>query len=209
MSTMFKLILSLVAVAALVVGCSQHADNTGVPTGPEAVMSTHFSGFNGTIQTATLHVFVNGASGHPVHAHRITSDWEEMVVTWNNFGGFDGTSQGSFMSDGIGWRSVDVTTLVQAWLDGDFPNYGFLLKQVDHAFPRTDLNSREAADFHPMLEVCFDNGAGTTCAMLPATGDASIFENHPDDNTGAVPELFVGWFDATQLEKNALIRFAA
>lgn len=85
------------------------------------------------LQSATLYIYSNLPSGQPIYVHRITTDWEELVVTWNSFGGnFDPSIIGSFTPITTGWYSVDLTFLVQSWLNGTYPDYGILLRQ-DHA----------------------------------------------------------------------------
>ena len=203
-----RLLLALLALAAVMAGCSNDFDQTGTLTAPNSGLASAVGlQADGDIQSATLYVYVNQYSGHDVQVHRITSDWDEMTVTWNNFGGaFDPTDMGAFTSDDYGWKTADVTGLVQGWLDGDFDNFGLLLKQGDLLVPRTHLASRET-EFAPMLEICYASAEGPVCTELTAIADASIFENYPNDNTGAVQELFIGWYSVETLEKQCLIRF--
>ena len=55
--------------------------------------------------------------------------WSEDSVTWNtNMTIHPDTLQRADYPDGAeAWWSIDVTTIVQRWLDDDFANYGFLL----------------------------------------------------------------------------------
>ena len=47
---------------------------------------------------------------YTVYGHRITAPWTEYGVTWFNFGGaYDGAVAGSFVADGTGWRTMDLT----------------------------------------------------------------------------------------------------
>ena len=52
------------------------------------------------------------------------------MVTWSNQPSVYGTQVGSF-SPGTGWRAytVDLTDLVQDWVDGSATNYGIMLKR--------------------------------------------------------------------------------
>jgi hypothetical protein len=202
-----RLLVLPIAVAIVIAGCSQNPEQNNVVTGPN--LSAQYVPMAGdAVTSATLYVFVYKESGHDVTVHRITSDWAEATVTWNNFGGaFNGGVEGSFASDGYGWRTADVTALVTGWSDGDYANFGLLLKQAFQEFPRTWMNSRENAEYHPYLEVCYSTADGPVCHQYPALADASITENDPDGNYGSVEFLFAGWPSATNAEKQAMIRF--
>ena len=202
-----KLLLLPIAVAILIAGCAQNHDETGMVTGPN-LSAAYVPAAGDAVTSATLYVYVNQISGKEVTAHRITSDWTEGGVTWDNFAGaFDGTTAGSFMSDAYGWKTVDITSLVTGWSDGDFSNYGVLLKQGYQETPRTWMNSRENAANHPYLEVCYSTAGGPVCQQYPALADASIAQNYPTDNFGFVVDLWAGWPSTTDAEKQALLRF--
>jgi hypothetical protein len=82
------------------------------------------------LQSASFHVFVNIPSNQTIYVHRITADWMESTVTWDNFNNsYDPTVLTSFTADLTGYYYVDVTGLVQDWLDGTYDNYGILLRQ--------------------------------------------------------------------------------
>lgn len=203
-------ILLLLAVMSFVgIGCE--SDRELVVTSPEnAPLSSAMSGFTSVddIISATLNVYVNQASGHTVSLHRVTQDWDEMTVTYSSFGGnYDAAVVGTFMSDDTAWKTIDVTDLVKSWIDGSNGNFGILLEQEDQTSPRTELNSREAAANNPYIELCYVVDGGTNCELLVAVGDAYIYELYPDANTGDKPELNIGWYSETDLEKQALIKF--
>lgn len=202
-----KLLILPIAVAILIAGCAQNHNETGMVTGPN-MSAAYVPTAGDAITSATLYVFVNQFSGREVTAHRITSDWGEGTVTWNNFAGaFDGTATGSFMSDAYGWKTVDVTSLVTGWSGGAFANYGILLKQGYQQTPRTWMNSRENAENHPYLEVCYSTAGGPVCQQYPDLADASIAQNYPTDNFGLLDVIWTGWPSTTDAEKQALLRF--
>lgn len=79
-----------------------------------------------------------------VKAYEVTSEWTEgdgatSGVTWNYRdkngpvpwtaagGDYNTTTAGSFNIKSTGWYSIDLTTLVQEWIDGSAPNYGIIL----------------------------------------------------------------------------------
>lgn len=167
-----------------------------------------------TISSATLSLYLTLVHGHTVNIHRITAPWAELGVTWNNFGGsYDPTVEASFVADAVGWKSVDVTALVQAWLDGTYENDGFLLEQgLPTGF--TEANSSEFATvaLRPELEICYPTSSGTTCVIIQRPGadqdgvmDAHIEENHPDTNVGSFTPLRTG--HGVFAEKQILIWF--
>jgi hypothetical protein len=136
------LFLSVIAVFALIaIGCSDQQNPVEPSTFPTAGLSTAAKITippNATLESATLFIYVSQPSGQTVNVHRITDAWEELAVTWNNFGGaYNAGIEGSFVVDAIDWRTVDVTTLVAGWLNGSYANYGLLLDQETVAYPRT------------------------------------------------------------------------
>jgi hypothetical protein len=167
-----------------------------------------------TISSATLSLYITRDSGNTVNIHRITTPWTELGVTWNNFGSsFDPAIEASFVANALGWKSVDVTALVQAWLDGTYPNYGFLLEQgPPTGFTEAKGSEDPALDLRPELEICYPTSGGITCVTIKRPGleqdgvaDAHIEENNPDNNTGWSPLLRTG--QGVYGEKQLLIWF--
>lgn len=200
------LVLAVAALAMMVAGCG---DDTGTRTpinGPGALLSAAIPE-GVVIESATLGVYVVQVSNETVNAHRITDDWIEMGVTFNNFGGaFDASVAGAFTIDGIGWRYAEVTGLVQAWLDGVHPNFGFLLDQ-ESMFPRSIFYAREFGVIQPTLEVCYMTLGGIVCETFDPIADAPISELLPDVNAGASEHLYVAAAGPTSYTKQSLIRF--
>ncbi len=161
-----------------------------------------------TFESVMLYVYASSMSTHTVSIHRITADWVETEVTWNNFGGsFDATVTATFNSDSVGWYAIDITSLFQNWSDGTYDNFGILLEQTDNSYPRTVLHSRQNLSNQPYIEICYDMGGSVTCEMLAANADAYIYELYPDANTGLSEVLNIGWYNETDKEKQALIKF--
>jgi hypothetical protein len=202
--TLFVVVLAVASV--FVLGCQNESNltNPGVMPGQLAMAIPT----GATVTSATLHVYVNAASGQTVYAHRVTAPWDEMTVTWNSFGGaFMAAAVGSFAADGMGWRSVDVTALVAAWMDGTHPNHGVVLDHDYLHFPLTGMNSREAAMNQPYLEVNYMAASGPGTEIVPALGDTYIFEFTPDRNFGDRLDLWCGTTESPQFEKKALLQF--
>jgi len=70
---------------------------------------------------------------NPSHVYRMTQSWTDTNSTWNSL---SAPLSGYFIHDAVGdsqhWDEVDCTGTVQGWVQGDFANYGFLLKQADN-----------------------------------------------------------------------------
>jgi hypothetical protein len=163
-----------------------------------------------TFVSATFNVNILVATNQNINVHRITSPWEELVVTWNNFGGsYSPTIEATFNASTTGWTSVDVTSLVGSWLNGTNTNYGLLLDQVNVTYPRTEYDTREY-DFSAnasYLEICYTLNGEVLCDTTRSIGDTYIYQSSPDENNGYKGEMYSGWGDEWDMEKQALIQF--
>jgi hypothetical protein len=163
-----------------------------------------------TLLSATYNYLILEASNQDINVHRITSPWEELVVTWNNFGNsYSPTIEATFNASAVGWSSVDVTSLVGNWLDGTYPNYGLLLDQVNRVWPRTAIDTREY-DFGAeasYLEICYSLNGTSICDTTRNIGDTYVYELNPDENNGWKADMYTGWGWETDLEKQALVQF--
>lgn len=205
--------LGLLALAMLA-GCSSDPGSANNPFGPVSAdnqaggRSANSISSAAVLQSATLHLFESYNNDQTINIYRITSDWNEMTVTWNNFGGaFTGPVLASFVASSYGNKSIDVTAAVQAWMDGTYPNYGFLLDQDPPNTPRAGWYSREVGGREPFLVVCYEDNGVVTCDTMIATADAYIYQIGPDQNHGASTQLYTGWEFENDLEKQSLVRF--
>jgi hypothetical protein len=116
-----------------------------------------------TIVSAVLKVHCFG-DGNPTRLYRLTEDWAENSVTWNNRRdslawtnpGADGPgSHGGVAIEAdfsqTGWRTIDITEFAQDWSDG-LPNYGVVL--VDTGSNGVDFDSSESAN-PPLLTIMY------------------------------------------------------
>ncbi len=160
--------------------------------------------FGATIDSAEFYINTTTAVNEEVTLYRITSDWQELVATWNNFGGsFNTDSEGSFIPTATGWYSVDLTTLVSNWIDETYPNYGILLKEESPGQFQT-YSSRESGD-SPHLKIWWTLDDTSGYDSTNAFADTYIQSDLGDDNFGSSNELATGWQDTT--EKQTLVRF--
>ena len=128
---------------------------------------------NSYILSAKLNLFAPndqipfGTHNEPIDIHRITKDWKEYEVTWNNSdsqhlwegGNFDPNPSDSIIianDDDGGWKSFDVTSDVQLFVNGDVPNYGWLLRdplEGNNGNFQVMFRARENSLNHPYLEI--------------------------------------------------------
>lgn len=70
----------------------------------------------------------NGYYYLTLDAHRVTEDWSETEVTWNNQSSFDPIAESFNFFDRYhsspDWHEWDLTNLTQFWIDGVYDNYG-------------------------------------------------------------------------------------
>ena len=150
------------------------------------------------IQTATLELEVekNDGSADTVEVHRLIRDWTEDGVTWDSYDGmqswdtpggdYDSQMSGSFLVDSTGWKSVDIASLAQSWVDGSLPNYGVILLST----PASGNNEKKYyssdegnATRHPKLTLTLSCECGQPCAMGGST--PTLWLSTLDDVTGS------------------------
>ena len=161
------LLLIIVAVTAIIFTSCQDEQ---IPVEPQdsqnptiQSLGNLFFPEGATFVSATFNVNILVATNQNINIHRITNSWEELAVTWNNFGGsYNPAIEATFNASSVGWTSVDVTSLVGSWLNGTYPNYGLLLDQVDKTYPRTEYDTREYdfLEMHAYLEICYTLNGG-------------------------------------------------
>jgi hypothetical protein len=132
-------------------------DLSGVPSGA-------------VIDAATLTlVSKNGRSNHAVEVHALTAQWSEMGATWNSPDGVQAWAGGAFGSadydaaaygpfvpvGGDAQVSVDVTALVDRWVNQGLANHGVLMLAtgVDNGDAEWYSIQESNASRHPVLVV--------------------------------------------------------
>jgi parallel beta-helix repeat protein len=90
------------------------------------------------IQDAKLELFYDGCDsfGSEIGAYKVTSNWDEALITWNNQPNFDSTlidvitlgCDSGKVGDFVSW---DITDIVQKWVDSSVPNHGILVKTTE------------------------------------------------------------------------------
>lgn len=134
-----------------------------------------------TVTSARLSLYVSSPTATTVRVHRVTSAWDEATTSWTSFAGaYDATTATSFATGIWGTRVVDVTALVQTWVDGD-ANHGLLLEE--DAGYRTGYGASENTNAarRPVLEVCFEEPP----AVPLSCGDGVLDEGEECDDGNA------------------------
>jgi TGF-beta propeptide len=119
---------------------------------------------NATVHQAVLRVFVNQVSQPgTLHVQVVTGGaWTEQSLTWNTAPATDAVPAvmvSIFATDQGSYVSVDVTAVVQEWVNNTQPNLGLALRGASPALNIT-LDSKENTNTsHPMeLEVVLEGG---------------------------------------------------
>jgi hypothetical protein len=109
------------------------------------------------IDSAQLKLYLqlaDGADPASFLAVLIAEDWAESQVTWNNQPNRDQPTIGVSMNSVLGYKSVDVTAIVQAW--HNVPQYGLELRgpESEPTYRRV-FSSRENVETPPQLVVTY------------------------------------------------------
>ncbi|MEN6310272.1 MAG: DNRLRE domain-containing protein, partial [Acidobacteriota bacterium] len=204
-------LLGVLFVAALVAGVARQplSAQVQIPQGS-------------TVNSAVFWVYVSTPDSRPVTLHRITAEWAETVVTYNGFGNsFDPNPIGGFTADAVGWKSVDVTSLVQAWvfgpLAGGFNNYGIAMVEMQDSGSEV-LAIYLSSDYwdpayRPKLVIQYTPPGGsltTVTIQRPGSPAEQVLDTYitaltPDANYGTSIELITR--NLNGLLKYSLLRF--
>ncbi len=209
MAKILKPLLISVAIAIMIFGCQSRPKVTEPYHDSSHARSSILA--QGTVDSAIFTIYVDANNGQTVNLHRITSDWTENAVTWNNFAGaFDPDTITSFVADANGYHSIYITSLVIGWIGGDFPNDGLLLEQG--LTPVTDYASSETTqvELRPMLKIFLTTTSGPEVVTIQRgtsgeVADAYIRQQLPDDNFGDATVLVTGAVNDSL--KQTLIKF--
>lgn len=208
-------VLGLVALLALGCGDNQNpldSSNSTHLSPPDLSLISLPPG--AVLNSATLGLYVDefqGVTTHHIDIHRVTAPWDEHTVTYNSFAGsYDPAVEASINALGTGWYTANITSLVQGWLAGDYPDYGIFIEQQEPDWTR--YASSEYADiaYHPWLELCYTVDGSPECITIQRgtegeVSDATIFETYPDENLGDLPNLYTRRLYG--LDKHSLIKF--
>jgi len=98
------------------------------------------AGIKTEITAATFNVFANFENNHtkPAWINKIDQPWNINTVTWNNQPSSTNLTSINVSSDG--WLRYNAQSTVQNWVDGVWPNYGFLIHDGHTYLGQVDYN---------------------------------------------------------------------
>ena len=157
------------------------------------------------VNSAVFHVYVAATTNMPVTVHRITAEWAEGAVTYANFGNsYAAAVEGTFTTT-VGWQTVDLTSLVQAWALGIYPNYGIAMVETQPGTGTPYWSSEYLLfpDLRPKLVIGYTPPGGSLTYVTiqrPAGGtgfvaDSWITAQHETANNGTDENLVTGFIN--------------
>ena len=165
-----------------------------------------------TINMAVFSIYALAQTDQTVYLRRVGADWGECSVTFNSIASDIQESWGSFTIDSIGWHSITITGLVQAWVNGVYPNYGFILMQDVNttfvAYRSSEYLSNPT--LRPKLEITYTTPEGAVQNLLIQSSDAepnAVIDTAIRDivNYCTTPALYTGQING--IDKYSLLRF--
>ena len=126
---------------------------------------------NAILVSATARIFIIDSNERAdVTVHRITADWSESTVNWDNINSsHDSNALATIPEDSPagGYVSINITSLVQGWLNGSTPNQGIMLK-TSSILDLAEYTSKEYgnADQRPLLEIQVTDGSLSNRATI-------------------------------------------
>jgi len=103
----------------------------------------------------------NGTGDLTIGVHKITGNWEENTITWNNQPNYYPTPESitPVIMDDATWLSWDISTLLQGWVDGSIANHGIVLVgSTAVSFIEVFIHSSDylnTPDQRPKLEITY------------------------------------------------------
>jgi len=169
-----------------------------------------------TVYSAKLKLYCSVADGslidsYPkVNADRITSNWTESGVTWNNMPNYTTTGKAYTNVTTTGWKEWNVKTIVSEWINNGTSNYGFgIFPAVINGTARRWFRTREYSSNRPQLEVEVLYGTPDLICSVPWITDTSDNPISPpftvgqsvkfygkviNNGPGGAPNSHIGWY---------------
>jgi hypothetical protein len=195
--------LTTTLFAILLVGCNGEQESiTGVSAAGVGILDVDPSL---TVESATLYLTrVQTFDGTAIiNAHAILKPWDE-TDTYNSFivappTAYNPAVAGSSAAGGPNPWSINVTSIVQSWLNGTTSNYGILLEEDLHPYTQFWSNEGAGPDAEaPYLVVNYVTGSGNHVSLTIRRDDPNaevrdtyVWALHPD-SPGSIYYLFTG-----------------
>ncbi|QQE75732.1 DNRLRE domain-containing protein [Brevibacillus composti] len=104
---------------------------------------------NVIINNATL--YLNQSQGPftdtTLALYPLSADWNEITANWGNQPSYNSSYKATAtLGTNTGGKYIDVKNIVQAWVNGTIPNYGFLIKDDVESTSKNSFRTFEAKD---------------------------------------------------------------
>lgn len=121
----------------------------------------------------------------------VTGEWEETSVTWNSKPTINPTSaiEAEISLASAGWREINITPLVQKWVDGSQKNKGIYIYPLGYLYGTAEteyaftFRSKEATENKPYLEIEYQFAPTST----PAPTATSTPKTTPPPSASLTP----------------------
>jgi len=128
-----------------------------------------------------------------INLHRVTAPWTETDATWDSMAGhYDPQVEVAIPPKGgtDTWVEVNLTPLVQAWVNGALPNNGILLQATSSLIESRYISREGAAGEQPYLRVVTGTGPASPVAIA-STGTLAGSGTPPGDITRSLARTAV------------------
>ncbi|NOZ72214.1 MAG: DNRLRE domain-containing protein, partial [Chloroflexi bacterium] len=125
------------------------------------------------IDSATLQLYLDstaGASPVNIGVYFVTSSWNESTVTWNTFPTAETLGLSGSVDNSAGYKSWNITSYAQSWLDGTANNGVYLRGPTDGTYYGRTFKSREGRIYPPLLAITYH----IACASDPYEPNDSL-----------------------------------
>ncbi|WP_081865631.1 SdrD B-like domain-containing protein [Chondromyces apiculatus] len=144
------------------------------------------------VSSAKFYAMISSNYAQPVRAHQVLAPWQELEVTWANLGAIDPTVAGSFISGGWSkWVNIDLTPVVQSWVNGDAAANGILLEEGTSSSTSYKTSDHTNLSYRPYLEVCYSEPKASIGTTVWFDGNADGFQDEGELGiSGVTLDLF-------------------
>ncbi len=134
------------------------------------------------VTKATLNFYLEASGGQEkvcMSVHRVLGSWHEAPpwypnITWNNQPGHNAFASAThFVDKTIGYKTWDVTSLVQSWIDGSEPNYGLMLRGPEGGSAWSRRFTSGEGTYIPRLVIHLVTGTSFSTPTTTATATAT------------------------------------
>lgn len=175
-----------------------------------------------TVTSASLELYLQSSDFDDVatNVRAAAGAWEEDVITWDNQpDASEQTYAEAVHGSAAGWKTWDVTGLVQSWFGGEFQNQGAIVR-ADAGLTRATFAAREAGTNRPRLCVEWTEPTETaTPTDVPTETPTATTTSTPTttptpappmcETNGAAPREFLVQADASVREAQPTANFGS